>query len=371
MDVESFTKDGEHLKTILEDMGLYRRPGIYTPNLIDDNVTFSLSYPIKAVEKFLGYHDDKWRVANNPSLSFHTDFSYCFSACKYVESKNSDSVFVDGEFKKSYMDKAKHALDLFRDRYNISGSFQFFLRRFRRYGNAKGMSESSAVAASVSKSLIMNVFGKTASEDERFVSLWARLVSGSGTRSAVSGLSLWLSYPGQDPEESFAMKVGDYPRDLSYGIFPKSSEVRTDSAHVIAKNSPFYEKWVKDKFPAIQQIIQAKFDTETIMRRAQADTLNLNAVLLSGGLMLQTAESVNLLRKIMEFQSTHEGLYFNADTGPSIMISSPDRSLVREFVDSVDDKFLQGSFNFTDHSEVLRDFAIESSEHFDSLKAKK
>jgi mevalonate pyrophosphate decarboxylase len=368
MDIESLKRQGELLKAKLQEKGYYKKPGIYSPNLIENNITFSLAYPIKAFEKFLGYYDDNWHVANNPSMSLRTDFSYCLSACKYVKMDNSDSVIVDGEFRKSYMDKAKHALDLFRDKYGVSGSFQFFIRRFRRYENSKGLSESSAVAASVSKSLLSNVFGKHASEDEAFVSQWARLVSGSGTRSSVSGLSLWLSYPGQDPDESFAVKVADNPKNMHYGIFPKYSDVRTDSAHKIAQNSIFYEKWVADKFHVINDLIDADFDTEAILKRGQTDTLNLNAILLSGGLILQTTESMELLRKIMKFQSMYEGIYFNADTGPSIMISSMDKTLIKEFTDTVDDKFLEGSFNFPEHTENLRDFAIESGEYFDSLK---
>lgn len=371
METESLRRQGEGLKTKLVDYGYYKEPGAYNPNLIEDNVTFSQSYPIKAFEKFLGYYDDRWRIANNPSLSFHTDFSFCLSACKYITRKNADSIIVDGEFRKSYMDKAEHALGLFRDKYDIPGSFQFFIRRFRRYENSKGLSESSAVAASVSKSLITNVFGGDASNDEPFVSQWARLVSGSGTRSAVSGLSLWLSYPGQNPEESFAMPVAECPGNLNYGIFPKPSDVVTDSAHKIAKASPFYERWVDDKFKVIEAMIDSKFDTEMILKRGQADTLNLNSILLSGGLILQTKESLDLLKKIMRFQSRNEGLYFNADTGPSIMISSFDKSLIEEFVGSVEDQFLEGSFNFVDHPELLRDFAIESSEYFETLKDSK
>ncbi|WP_297216596.1 mevalonate 3,5-bisphosphate decarboxylase [Thermoplasma sp.] len=368
MNVNKLREAGEDIRIMLNDAGYYKVPVDYNPELDDDRITSSYAYPIKAFEKFLGYYDNDNRIAYNPSISMQTNFSYCLTACRYRKNGSTDTVLLDGIRDKKYDNKARFALDHFKREYNIKGAFDFYIKRYRKYTNAKGLSESSAVAASVARALISNAFGNEAAGDNVFVSRYARLVSGSGTRAAQDGISIWLSYPGIDVRDSAAFKVGENRKDLYYGIFPKSSDIPTDNAHKIAVNSIFYENWVSEKFNNIKRLISNNFEMKDLLRIGENDMLRLNSVLLSGGLLIQTADSIRLLHQILKFKSKNDGFYYTADTGPSIAIFSFDRSLIDEFRENVEDEYLEGTYEFDEHKREMKAFESEARDYFLTLK---
>ena len=104
-----------------------------------------------------------------------------------------------------------------------------------------------------------------------------------------------------------------------------------------------------------------------LIERGQKDSLNLHSVLISSGMFAQTGESIELLRKIIKFQSDNKGIYFNADTGPSIMISSLDKNLILECKSYVNEDFLEGGMKYDDHVKKMNDFKKESEAYFNSI----
>ena len=366
LDYNELKEKGERIKDSLMEIGAYKEISYDLPETEDMKTTTSTSYPIKAFEKFLGFYDNNEKIAFNPSISFNTDFSYCISSCRYLKEEGKDFVRLDGETSSTYKAKADRALSYFKKRFNLHGSFQFNVRRFRRYENAKGMSESSAVAAAVSLSLVENVFPSSANK-ESIASRFARLVSGSGTRACINGLSIWLSYPGIDPDQSFAVRLKNNPMKFYYGIFPNSQNIATDKAHETAVKSIFYGSWIMDKYDALNTAVENNFDEGYLLKRGQKDSLSLHSVLLSGGLIVQTPESISLIRKILDFQNKNEGIYLNADTGPSIMIASTEKSLLKEFYENEGSRYLEGSFRFEGHLANEAEFKKESEEFFSGL----
>lgn len=364
MDINKVFTMGESIKSDLENEGLYQQIDYPEPSMEDGKISYGISYPIKAFEKFLGYYDSDEKIAFNPSISFNTDFSYCLSSCRYEKSGKSDSVILDGITNDNYSNKARSALQKFKKRFGIDGSFQFYMNRYRKYSEAKGMSESSAVASAASRSLINNIFNEKKETMDHLTSRFARLVSGSGTRASIEGLSIWLSYPKINAEQSFAVRIRDNPKDIYYGIFPKKNAIKTDQAHNNVKSSIFYDSWIYDKMSAVKQAMDDDFSSSFLINRGQKDSLNLHSVLLSSGMLAQTGESMELLSKIMAFQSKNEGIFFNADTGPSIMISSLDRKLIDECKNQVNEDFLMGGMKYEDHMEKMNEFRKESTEYF-------
>ena len=363
MNNDEIRMKGENIKNSLIETGAYEEITYEYPAVEDQRTVTATAYPIKAFEKFLGFYDNIEKIAFNPSVSFNTDFSYCISSCRYLKQDGMDFVRLDGETSNIYNTKAEKALNYFRKRFNLHGSFQFNVRRFRRYENAKGMSESSAVAAAVALSLVENIFPN----NEKKVSMasrFARLVSGSGTRACINGLSLWLSYPGINPDQSFAVKLRDNPMKFYYGIFPNPQNIATDKAHDTAVKSIFYNSWINEKYSALHEAVENNFRDEYLLKRGQTDSLNLHSVLLSGGLLVQTPESILLLKKILDFQKKNEGIYLNADTGPSIMIGSMDKHLLDEFVELTGNTYLKGSYDFNKHHNTEVQFNRQSEELF-------
>lgn len=333
---------GQKLEQDLRDRGIVHDIAEVQPEIEEGKISFGSGYPIKAVEKFLGYHNPAMKIAYTPSISFCTDFSIARSYCLYVKEPNKDIVYLDGAYSENRTQTARQALDIFRSLTGIQGSFLFYVARQRRYTKAKGLSESSAVASSVSRALVENVFGHEPKLIESLASRFAKFVSGSGTRSAISGLSVWLSYPKIAETKCFAYAI---PSDLSkikIAIFPKDADFTTNQMHDLAVKSPQYPAWVENKFTRISELVQTGFDPESIMLRAEEEMLAMNSLLMAGGTIIQTNESLSLIERIIAFRKKNPDLYFTADTGPSILVMSQDESLVKEFCESEQDYSLPG-----------------------------
>lgn len=334
---------GMIIESELIRQGLFKPIYEHEAVLEDGKITSGFGYPITGLEKFLGYFDETINIANFPSISIVTDFSVARAKCRYVSKDGLDSVILDGKENRKYHEKAIKALQFFKSLYGISGSFQFYVEREKKYGNAKGLGESASVAAAVSRALISNVFGQEALQDVSLTSRFARMVSGSGTRSVSGGLSIWLSYPYVEESHSVGYHIRDPGKEIYVGAFPKPSEIVTDSAHKLAESSDFYGRWVSSKFQNILEELENGFEMDHLMKRSQQEMYTLNSIILSKGHFIQSPGSLSIINALTKYQKEHEGIYFTADTGPSIVVMSRDRKLIEEFTRDREEDFIWSS----------------------------
>ncbi len=338
---------GEIIQSELEKRGLFKPSSRHEPDLESGRTTYGYGYPITGLEKFLGYFDETINIANFPSISIVTDFSVSHAYCRYLKEPGLDAVSLDGKESRKYTEKARKALQFFKSLHGISGSFRFYVERNKRYKDAKGLGESASVAAAVSRALMENAFGKGGSSDVTMTSRFARMVSGSGTRSVSGGLSLWLSYPYIEEEHSAGYFIKDPGNDIHVGAFPMPSHIVTDSAHKLAESSEFYGRWVSSKYQKILEEFDNDFDWEHLLDRAQQEMYTLNSIILSTGHFIQSPESLGLINSLDEFRQKNPGLHYTADTGPTIVLLSRDRKLIEEFVSGRDEEFLWSSNRIT------------------------
>lgn len=334
---------GQILESELIKKGIFKSSDKHSPDLEEGRVTHGFGYPITGLEKFLGYFDETINIANFPSISIVTDFSVSHAYCKYTREPGADSVSLDGQESKKYSEKAKKALQFFKSKQGISGSFKFYVERVKRYRDAKGLGESASVAAAVSRALMENAFGKGGSKDVTLTSRFARLVSGSGTRSVSGGLSLWLSYPYMEEEHSAGYFIKDPGNEIYVGAFPNPSHIITDSAHRMAESSDFYGRWTASKYQHLLEEFENDFEMEHLLHRAQQEMYTLNSIILSRGHFIQTPESLSIINSLNEFREKNDGLFYTADTGPSIVLMSKEKRLIEEFVSTREEEFLWSS----------------------------
>lgn len=354
---------GEEIRQRLVERGLFVEPQKHEVNLDDGLITYGEGFPITAIEKFLGYYDKEINIANFPSISFNTDFSVAKTACLYTEEAGADSVILDGETNRKYDDRAGKAMNYFKDRFGIRGSFKFYIRREKRYDDAKGLGESAAVAASTGRALVSNVFGMDAVKDDVFVSTLARLVSGSGTRSAMNGFSLWFSYPEVRESMCHGVKLPVDYSNFNFLTLPAVHEIKTAGAHDIAKSSPYYPRWMINKFGRILEIIDSNYSLEVMMRHAEEDMYLMHSLLMSKGTIIHTPDSLGAINSLREFSKKNEGIYHTADTGPSLVLMSEDRHLLKEFVDESGKKPLWGKIQSTYETRPDTVFMKEAEEY--------
>ncbi len=339
----SFNDMGEALLHGLERDGIFPEIGNYEPSYEPGKITYGLGYPITGIEKFLGYSDRVINIANFPSVSITTDFSRAHAFCQSLEEGGKDSVILDGHSDDRYTRRSERAINYFKSLYGITGSFRFFIERERRYGEAKGLGESAAIASAVARALVSNVFGEKAVSDDSFVSRFARLVSGSGTRSVAGGMSMWVSYPSIREKLSVGFRIRKDMDKIYIAASPSASSMKTEDAHGLALDSPFYDRWGQGKFASCENIARGNASAEEIMGLAEKDFYRINAVLMSSGSIIQNHSSLSLIEKLYEYRKKNSGIYFTSDTGPSLVLMSSDRSMLKEFSEYSGTELLEGS----------------------------
>ncbi len=340
--LEELNVKGRAISDVLKTKGFYKELKNYEPGPEIGKVSYGEGYPITAISKFLGYYDKNLNIAFTPSISIATNFSLAKCTCEYIREKGKDIVSLDGEMSDSYTKRATKALNIFRRITNIEGSFIFKINREKRYEKAKGLGESAAVAAATARALISNVFGEKAARDKDFVSRFARLVSGSGTRSAAGGLAIWISFPSINEAESYAVNMPLDANNFNFAAFPDSHNITTLKAHDTAMSSPFYPAWINGKDDEILQLLSSKMEPKSLMELAEKEMFRLTAILHANGVIIQTEKSLKLIKQIIEFRQNGGNIFMTTDTGPSIVIMSDNKEELEKFVSTQKTKPIYG-----------------------------
>ncbi len=355
-------EEGSRIREKLVRENIFSLPEIPGVSLEDGKTTYGYGYPVKAFEKFLGYFDPEKHIPYTPSISFNNDFSVCQSTCTYRKDLKDDVVIFDGQSSEKYYLRAKKALDNFRSLLGIDAKFQFVVQLTRRYDRAKGLSESSAVAASVSRSLLRNVF--SSEPDERLVSRFAKFVSGSGTRSSIPGVSMWLSYPGISEQECFAVRLPvDYSR-FHFAAIPLHTDIATSDMHKLVVKSPLYIPWITEKYQKIEKIVDSGFLIEDLMNRGFEEMISLSNLIKSVGQEIHTADTLTIIEKFLEYRRRNGNIYMTTDTGPSTIIMSTDKSILDGFLDTLPYSSLRGRVMDTGDPETRSEFMKKSQEEY-------
>lgn len=171
------------------------------------------------------------------------------------------------------------------------------------------------------------LFGPAVAANTRFVSALARLLAGSGCRSASGGMSLWLSYPGAAHEESFGVRLdrrGEL-EGVSLVTVPIDSRVglKTEEAHRDAPHSSFFRSWMASRRDEALACIDAALagDWRAIGRWAELDSIRLHGVTMSGSdenkIFGWEPENIHLFRMCNELRSSGVPVYCSTDTGPT------------------------------------------------------
>jgi diphosphomevalonate decarboxylase len=161
----------------------------------------------------------------------------------------------------------------------------------------------------------------------------ARLGAGSASRSLVGGFAIW--YANRNGRSYARQLASEKKLDLAMAIVPIPSPVKTDMAHRESVSSPFFKSRVKEVKRNLKKMRSAilKRDVDEVGRLAEADSLSLHAVTMTGKsrLFLMAPGTVSVIKHIEAMrESEHIPVWYSLDTGPSVYVNTHP-----EFVDEV------------------------------------
>lgn len=290
------------------------------------------AYPIQGVLKYHGMSDWSWRTAFMPSISVNNNAAYSITLVEFDPDLAQDQVTINGLLAQGRdLERVQQSLNVVRSLGGIQSKARVWSKNIARSTKTgKGLGTSASASAALAMAALAAAFGPEAVQNTRFLSCMARLLAGSGCRSAVGGIGLWLSYPGIAHEDSFALRLDnqDQLKDLSLITIPLDSRIglKTESAHQDAPNSRFYRTWMYNRLGEITECISAirRGDWRTVGQLAELDSIQLHGVTMSGNrenkIFAWEPENIHLFRMCNDLRAAGIPVYFSTDTGPTTVL---------------------------------------------------
>lgn len=287
------------------------------------------AYPMQGILKYHGLSDWDYRIAYLSSISLNSDAAHTITYVEFVPELATDDIWIgDGPAIGRERDRVVQTLDILRRMAGVTWPAVVRSRNFFKARVAgKGLGSSASGSAALALAAIGALFGADLATNTRFVSCVARLLAGSGCRSAVGGIALWLSYPGATHEDSFAVRI-DTPGaldEMSLITVPIPSRIglKTEQAHYDAPDSTLFAGWMAGRAAEVIEMIAAtrRSDWQYLARMAEIDSMRLHGITMSGGdaykIIGWEAENIALFRMCNDLRAEGVPVYCSTDTGPT------------------------------------------------------
>lgn len=289
------------------------------------------AYPMQGVLKYHGLSDWQQRIAFLPSISLNNSAAHTTTYVEFDPTFAADSASIGGvPAHGRELERIVQTLDAVR-----ALSHSTTRARVRSHNllqtrvAGKGLGTSASASAALAVAAIAALYGPELAGNLRFLSCFARLLAGSGCRSAAGGLALWLSYPGLGHADSFALRLdGEGQLDQVRLItVPLDSRVglKTEQAHHDAPQSSLFRSWMASRADEIIECIDAvrAGDWRTIGQFAELDSMRLHGITMSGSrenkIIGWEPENIALFRMCNTLRTQGVAVYASTDTGPTVV----------------------------------------------------
>jgi diphosphomevalonate decarboxylase len=254
-------------------------------------VAAARAYPIQGILKYHGIADWHWRTAYLPSISVCNDAAYTLTLVEFEPNLDDDEVYIGGQPAVGReRDRVQRPLDAVRGLCHLDSPARVTSRNVTRASKTgKGLGTSASASAALAMAALAAACGPEAVQNTRLLTCLARLLAGSGGRSAAGGVSLWLSYPGIPHEESYSVCRLDHagqmddlaPVDGALGITPGPAHrdrPRRGAAQFLLP--PLDAKRTEEVLDCLAAVRHG--DWRTVGQWAELDSNRLHGVTMSG-----------------------------------------------------------------------------------------
>jgi len=309
------------------------------------------AFAMQGVLKYHGLADWDWRTAYLPSISLNNDAAQTLTWVQFDPGLAADEVTIGGvpASGREY-ERVVRCLQFVREQARIGSAARVLTRNQLNSsaadGSAKGLGTSASGSAALAMAALAAAFGPQLGAHPRLLTCTARLLAGSGCRSAAGGLALWLSYPGIPHEDSYAVRLDQQAelRDVRLLTVPLPSRagLHTEAAHKDAPRSSFFGAWLQSRTAEVLQCIAAaqRGDWQCLGEWAELDSMRLHGVTMSGSrtnkIFAWEPENITLFRMCNTLRSAGTPVYCSTDTGPTAVFitSAPHADTVVQAINS-------------------------------------
>lgn len=290
------------------------------------------AHPMQGILKYHGLADWQWRTAFLPSVSVTNSAGYSLTHVQFDPNLLADEAVISGKpATPRELERVSQTLNAVRQIARIKSHARVTSANVVQGGKAgKGLGTSASGSAALATAALAAAFGSAITQNMRFVSAFARLLAGSGCRSAAGGVSVWLSYPGIAHEDSYALRLDAHEqlKDVALITVPIDSRLglKTEQAHVDAPLSPWFKNWMAERGELVLGAVDAARtgDWLTLAQMAETDSIKLHAVTMTGGvenkIFAWEPENITIFRACNDLRAEGVPVYFSTDTGPTLVL---------------------------------------------------
>ncbi len=302
-----------------------------------------------ALVKYWGKHGNQ--LPNNPSVSFTLNTSRTETTIDYSVHSGEQlqmKFFFEGVENELFGVKVKRFLESILPYFPFLNQLSLTIHSNNTFPHSSGIA-SSASSMSALVMALLEIESKATNQpiDLKKASYFARLGSGSASRSVYPQASLWGKTEAlEESDDQFAVPMAQALHPVFAGyhdsiliISAEKKEVSSRVGHNLMVNNPFADVRYQQAIQNTEVLIQAlqKGDLETFMRITEAEALQLHALMMTSqpSFLLMQPNSLAVMAAVKRFRNEQKvPVCFTLDAGPNLHLLYPDdvREQVLQFI---------------------------------------
>lgn len=316
-----------------------------------------------ALVKYWGKYPNQ--IPANPSISF--TLNACHTRTELlVSDKKSDEkfdfeVWLDGEIKSDFKPKIEKFFTAIEEELPLLKDFHFNIKTTNSFPHSSGIASSASGMSALALCLLSFKEEHTGEKENNFLqkaSVWARLGSGSASRSVYGGLVEWGDFKGiseSNNEYAIPYKGKVHPifsdfQDYVLLVEVGSKSVSSTAGHGLMNNHPFAEKRFAQAHENLTSLLETlkTGDLEQFGSIVESEALTLHAMMMTSNpyFILMKPNTVKIIDHIWAFRKeTGLPLFFTLDAGANVHLLFPKKIelSVKEFVTQTLTSYLKNS----------------------------
>ncbi len=307
------------------------------------------------------------QIPANPSLSFTLDACHTETELS-LETKETDArfsveVLLDGVEQAGFRPKIESFFDRIATEAPFLEDYHFRINTHNSFPHSSGIASSASGMSALALCLLSireELLGEKEKDFYRKASEWARLGSGSASRSVYGGLVEWGQFAGlPDSSDEYAVPYSgevdevfnsfcDYVLLVEVG----SKSVSSTAGHNLMDGHPFAQRrflQAHDNLSKLSNLMKSG-DLSGFGELVESEALTLHAMMMSSHpyFILMKPNTLSILEKVWQYRrETKNPLYFTLDAGANVHLLFPQsiEPQVKEFVnDSLSSHLKNGQY---------------------------
>lgn len=283
------------------------------------------------------------QIPANPSLSF--TLSNCYTETSVLaqemdkEGATEVKVFLNGLVREDFRDKIYKLLERLGTEADFLKGQYLEVKTMNSFPHSSGIASSASGMSALVLCLLSLKEAFTGQKDPEFfktASRWARLASGSASRSVYGGLVLWghnEAWPLGNNEYAMPLLQDVHPvfqdfKDFVLLVEKGSKAVSSSSGHGLMNGHPFAERRFAEaqrNLAKMRDILKAG-DLESFGALVESEALQLHAMMMTSQpyYLLMKPNTVAIIEKIWELRRIKKiPAYFTLDAGANVHLLFP------------------------------------------------